>query len=156
MKTVWTFRLPMSCAALLALFACSLPAVAEIYRWTDPSGKVHYTERKPADRAGGEAESLQGSAGVSFVGGGNATGATPTVKVRMFMTRSCPYCKKAKAFLQKRGIPYEELDIEASSRAKAEYDRLGGRGVPVILVGEQRLDGFDARSMERILAAAGL
>jgi glutaredoxin len=140
---------------LLALLACSSPALAEIYRWTDANGKVHYVEKKPAEGAGGQTEPLQGKGGVSFVGGGG-TGAASSVKVRMFMTQSCPYCRKAKAFLQKRGIPYEELDIEASAGAKAEYDRLGGNGVPVILVGERRMDGFDARRMERMLAEAGL
>lgn len=156
MKPVWTSRPPVCFVMLLAMLACSPPGLAEIYRWTDPNGKVRYTEKKPAEGAGGRTESLQGNPGVSFVGSSRGTGAVSPVKVRMFMTQSCPYCKKAKAFLQKRGIPYDELDIEASVRAKAEYDRLGGKSVPVILVGKQRMDGFDAQRMERMLAGAGL
>lgn len=156
MKPVWTSRLPVRFVMLLAILTCSHSSLAEIYRWTDPNGKVHYTQNIPAEGAGGRTESLKGNSGVSFVGGGSGTGSVSSVKVRMFMTQSCPYCKKAKAFLQQRGIPYDELDIEASGRAKAEYDRLGGKGVPVILVGKQRMDGFDAQRMERMLAGAGL
>lgn len=141
---------------VLLSFACAAPALGEIYRWTDPGGKVHYTEKKPAGNAGGRTEELRGKAGGSFVGNGPGQSAVGGAKVRMFMTRWCPYCKKAKAYFQKRGVTYQELDIEHSPQAKAEYDRLGGHGVPVILVGEERMDGFDAEHLERMLAAAGL
>ena len=36
-----------ACLALLILFA--LPARAEIYKWTDEKGKVHYGDQAPAD-----------------------------------------------------------------------------------------------------------
>ncbi|MFM9887608.1 MAG: DUF4124 domain-containing protein [Burkholderiales bacterium] len=41
-------------AALLgaALMASALPVAAQVYRYVDPSGKVHYTERPPAENAG--------------------------------------------------------------------------------------------------------
>ena len=41
-------------AALLgaALLAGSLPVPAQVYRYIDESGKVHYTERPPAENAG--------------------------------------------------------------------------------------------------------
>ncbi|MFN0304981.1 MAG: DUF4124 domain-containing protein [Burkholderiales bacterium] len=41
-------------AALLgaALTASTLPVEAQVYRYVDPSGKVHYTERPPAENAG--------------------------------------------------------------------------------------------------------
>jgi hypothetical protein len=33
---------------------------------------------------------------------------------------------------------------------------LGGNGVPVILVGQQRMNGFDAGGLKSLLKAAGL
>ena len=156
MKHIRTFRVPACLALLLSCLAGAAPATAEIYRWTDPNGKVHYSERKPAKDAGGQVQSFRGEARVSFLGGGGNVSTESAAKVRMLMTQSCPYCKKAKAFLQSRGTAFEELDIEASAQAKAEYDRLGGKGVPIILVGEQRGDGFDPGEMERMLTEAGL
>ena len=38
---------------------------------------------------------------------------------------------------------------------RAEYDRLGARGVPVILVGTQRMNGFGEERLARMLKAAG-
>ena len=65
MKHVRPFRMPACLALLLSSLAAS--ATAEIYRWTDPNGKVHYTERKPAEDAGGQVQSFRGEARVSFL-----------------------------------------------------------------------------------------
>jgi len=140
---------------LIAFFCLPGLAGAEVYRWTDAQGKLHFGDKPPAGTAG--VESFQGKAAVSFMGGGGeASAKTPSGKVRMFVTPSCTYCKKAKAYLRQRGTPFEELDVENSRSAKAEYDRLGGRGVPVILVGQKRMDGFDAGGLESLLVDAGL
>jgi glutaredoxin len=63
-------------------------------------------------------------------------------KVVMYATDWCPYCAKARAHFRKHGIDYVEHDIEKSREGRAEYQRLGGRGVPLILIGEQRMSGF--------------
>lgn len=38
-----------------------------------------------------------------------------------------------------------ELDIEKSGKVRKDYDRLGARGVPLILVGNKRMNGFSAK-----------
>ena len=60
----------------------------------------------------------------------------------MYATSWCPYCAKARAYFARRGIAYVEIDIEKSREGRAEYDRLGARGIPVILVGSQCMNGF--------------
>lgn len=35
---------------LLCIILC-LPSFAELYQWTDKNGKVHYSDRKPADQS---------------------------------------------------------------------------------------------------------
>ena len=45
--------------------------------------------------------------------------------------------------------------MEKSAQGKQEYASLKGRGVPVILVGSQRMDGFDPARMDTMLKAAG-
>lgn len=141
-------RLTVLC--LPALLLSAVPGAAEIYRWTDERGKTHFGENPPEGRP---AQALHGGA-VSFMGGGAAP--AKAEKPRLFVTQSCPYCNKAKAFLRKRGTPFEELDIEASASARAEYDRLGGRGVPVILLGQKRMDGYDQARLAAWLDEAGL
>ena len=54
------------------------------------------------------------------------------------------------------GIPFVEYDVERDEIGKREYKKLNGRGVPVILVGNQRMNGFSAPSLEKLLRNAGL
>ena len=79
----------------------------------------------------------------------------PPQSVVMYATVWCPYCAKARAYFARRGIAYVEIDIEKSREGRAEYDRLGARGIPVILVGPQRMNGFSEARLSQLLADAG-
>ena len=76
-------------------------------------------------------------------------------EVKMYATSWCPYCAKARAYFARRNIAYVEVDIEKSREGRAEYDRLGARGIPVILVGPQRMNGFSEARLSQLLSEAG-
>jgi glutaredoxin len=76
-------------------------------------------------------------------------------EVKMYATDWCGYCKKAREYFARNGVRYTELNIEKSATARAEYDRLGARGVPVILVGEQRMNGYGEQHLAAMLKAGG-
>lgn len=78
----------------------------------------------------------------------------PSRPVVMYATSWCPYCAQARAYFAKNGIAYVEHDVEASAAAHAEFRRLGGRGVPLIFVGEERIDGFNELAFEFALVKA--
>jgi glutaredoxin len=88
-----------------------------------------------------------------------AAAAQPAAKaagpVVMYATSWCPYCAKARAYFANNGIAYMEHDIEKSVAVNAEFRRLGGRGVPLILVGTERISGFSELAFESMLARAG-
>lgn len=69
----------------------------------------------------------------------------------MYTTSRCGACIAAKQYFAQKGISYNELDLEQSSTAREEFQRLGGRGVPLILIGEKRLEGFSAQAIEALL-----
>jgi len=75
--------------------------------------------------------------------------------VKMYATDWCPYCRKAREYFARNGIPYTEIDIEKSQAAQDEYRSIGGRGVPVILVGSERMNGFSEQRLTQALKAAG-
>lgn len=43
-----------------------------------------------------------------------------------------------------------EYDVEKSSKGKRDFKRLGGTGVPIILVGQKRLNGFSWETFEKL------
>jgi glutaredoxin len=76
------------------------------------------------------------------------------VPVVMYATAWCPYCAKARAYFKRTGTAYTEHDIEKSADARAEFKRLGGRGVPLILVGNEKMAGFSELAFESAFARA--
>lgn len=70
-------------------------------------------------------------------------------EVVMYGTPHCGYCKQARAHLQARGIPYLEKDVSSNAQAESEWRALGGRGVPLTIMGSQKLTGFSAASFDK-------
>ncbi|WP_432218684.1 glutaredoxin family protein [Pseudomonas kribbensis] len=71
-------------------------------------------------------------------------------KVVLYTTDWCGYCKQTKRFLDQKGIPFKEFDIEKDAEARKAYEALGGRGIPLIDVNGTLIRGFDP---DDILAA---
>ena len=77
---------------------------------------------------------------------------TGSPRITLYSTRRCPHCRQLKQWLRQRGLRFQEFDIEHNARAFKEFQRLGGRGVPVLLLNGQRVDGFDPKRLQRLLA----
>ena len=77
-------------------------------------------------------------------------------RVTLYSAPGCPHCRQAAEFLRKHGVAFQELNVRASPKALKQLERLGARGVPVILVGEKRLDGFKGPKLKQILLKAGI
>ncbi len=74
-------------------------------------------------------------------------------EVLLYSTAWCGYCKKARSLFEKSGVSFVEYDIEKSQLAAEEYRQLGGRGVPLIVINEQVLQGFDrSKILEQLTA----
>ena len=69
---------------------------------------------------------------------------------RLYSSNGCPHCEAAKAFMKARGIGFRDMNLSSNPRARKELTRLGARGVPVLLIGDQRLDGFDPKRFMRL------
>lgn len=141
--------------AVVWLLVLTAPAALadKVYRWTDADGKVHYSN-KPEDR-GTQAREVQ--LYIPSFGGEAEVSTTAGVGrgVTIYTTASCGFCKKAVAYLRKRSVPFIEHDVERSTTGRLDYQRLNGRGVPIILVGSQRMDGFSEPRLEALLKKAG-
>ncbi|SDJ10104.1 glutaredoxin 3 [Paraburkholderia steynii] len=64
--------------------------------------------------------------------------------ITIYTTPTCPYCLAAKALLKKKGLSYEEINVQGDrATALALMERTGRRTVPQIFVGETHVGGFD-------------
>jgi glutaredoxin len=73
-------------------------------------------------------------------------------RITLYSSRQCPACRQARDYLRQRGLDFQEFDIRSNLRAQKALARLGVRSVPVILVGDTRIDGFDRRKLQQALA----
>tara|TARA_R110002111_G_scaffold65765_2_gene107576 strand:+ start:1224 stop:1535 length:312 start_codon:yes stop_codon:yes gene_type:complete len=71
-------------------------------------------------------------------------------QVTMYSTSWCGYCRQARDLMTHNNIAFRELDIEKNAQAKQDYDALNGRGVPLIIIGDAQMSGFDVRTFKRL------
>jgi len=75
-----------------------------------------------------------------------------THRVKIYSTPSCPYCMRAKSYLEAKGIAYENIDVSTDTQGLEEMVKISGQmGVPVIIVDGQMVTGFDKTKLEALL-----
>lgn len=62
-------------------------------------------------------------------------------KIILYSAPTCPYCKKAKAYLQGKGIEYKDIDVSQDETAQKEMmEKSGTISVPVIDIGRKEIE----------------
>lgn len=65
-------------------------------------------------------------------------------KVEIYTTPVCPYCIRAKALLDKRGVAYEETNVMRDAAKRQEMEKRSGRHtVPQIFINDKAIGGCD-------------
>ncbi len=64
-------------------------------------------------------------------------------EITIYTTRWCGYCVRAKALLDSRGIPYEEVSLDDDPAFRQRlFDLTGGWTVPQILIEGKPIGGY--------------
>ena len=72
-------------------------------------------------------------------------------QVTVYSTQNCPYCRLAKAFLDRYGVEYRSIDVGVDRKAAKEMvERSGQYGVPVITVDDEVIVGFDTSRLKEL------
>jgi len=153
---------------LIVLLVPSL-CCADLYQWTDENGVKHFSNTPPGEPAGSvqQMEEVEGGEAPEtgilqqtldlFKAGAAQESSAPQPKPRrqpkvvMYTTPSCGYCHRAKAYFNQHGIRFSERDVTRSSQAQRQFKALNGRGVPLIIIGDQRIPGFNKAAIDRAL-----
>ena len=157
--------------AIITLLSAVSLAGAEMYQWVDDNGVVTFKDSPPpASKKRSKVKVYNDSdfdpapppqpAPAKRKSKGSSTAAAQTSApekerftgtVEMYVTAWCGYCKKAKEYMNSKGIPYVAYDIEKDSAAFQRYKEHGVRGVPLIIIGSNKMSGFSPEALEHYL-----
>ncbi|MDH3695024.1 MAG: DUF4124 domain-containing protein [Gammaproteobacteria bacterium] len=137
--------------AIICVLGNTLVLAQGVYKWVDENGTIHYSDKPIEENAESlsiqvysleTASEIQNQDTVSVSGGG----------VKIYTATWCTWCERAKTYMHSKGIVFNEYDVENSVIGRQEYKRLNGKGVPIILVGSQRMNGFNPDRLDQMLA----
>lgn len=141
---------------LILFFFTSGVSMAEIYKWTDVNGKVHFSDKPPPNENAETIDEQRLSSRASSytlaeikILSIDSSANQNNQKLIMYTTSSCGYCAKARSYFAKQRIPYKEKNIETSEKYHSEFKKIGGKGVPVILWEKNKMNGFSIKKFEK-------
>lgn len=123
-----------------------------IYKWVDENGVTHFgPEPQSSNASRVRLQQLN-----SIIATPTAAPATskmkPAPEIVMYGASWCDICKKARNYFKANGIRYTEYDIEKDSKAKRDYDKLNGSGIPLFQVDGNTVRGFSHKRFDKLLA----
>jgi glutaredoxin len=131
---------------LSVLLACAAGAAsAQLYRWTDEKGRVHITDTPPPPSAKSVQKTKPGA----------VTQAIKDFPVTLYTSPSCKEgCAAARAALNRRSVPFKEVQV-SDEPTNEELKRVsGGNDVPTLVVGRSVHRGFEQGAYDALLDSA--
>ena len=143
---------------LLPLIALACTAVqADLYRWVDAEGKVHYSDDPPpSDVKQVEKKKVNGGKPGDAPLPYSLQQAVKNFPVTLYTSQCGAACTGARELLAKRGVPYNEMDAtDATIQIELKKVTGGTVVVPVLKVGSDAIKGFEEGRWNNSLDAAG-
>lgn len=127
----------------------------KMYKWVDGQGNVTYHDRPPPADSGYRVEEKQVRSGAARTTD-EADDAAQKFPVVLYSVPKCSSCDSARAYLQKRKVPFSEKNVEKDVKLQEELKaKAGALAVPTILIGSKVMNGYLESLLEGELNQAG-
>jgi glutaredoxin len=143
-----------SVLALLGFLHCT-PALA-LYKFIDENGRVAYSDRPPPPGLKNLAANTSGAGSSSDDLPYVLKNSVAKYPVTLYSIADCAPCQDARKLFEQRGVPFTEkmvrttADTDQMKKASLPFERF-----PVISVGSQTQNSFEAGALHGLLDAAG-
>lgn len=140
-----------------ALLLLPVLAQAQMYRWVDDKGKVHYSDQAPSSGAKNvQKQSMSAGQAPSAALPYALQQAVRTFPVTLYTSESCKdSCAQARELLNKRGVPYSEVTVTDEADIAQLKQLSGDSVVPLMTVGREVYKGFESGIYKTALDNAG-
>ncbi|MDH3280845.1 MAG: DUF4124 domain-containing protein [Gammaproteobacteria bacterium] len=141
----------LSLVTLVAFAVSPAASGAKLYKWVDQDGKVTYQDQPPPEDAQSVKEYRDPEVRRPAV-----AAAGERAPVTLYSVEKCDACDLVRLFLQKKGVPFSEIDVGNDREAQQELlENVGQLGVPTLMVGNTPLAGYSPTGIEAELRNAG-
>ncbi|MCD6472169.1 glutaredoxin family protein [Candidatus Aerophobetes bacterium] len=72
-------------------------------------------------------------------------------KIIIFTSSGCPWCGAVKRYLREKRFRFREVNVSKDPSAARDLARRGHQGVPVVLINNRPIVGFDKPKINRLL-----
>ena len=145
-------------AFFFILVALALPAQAQQYRWTDEKGQTRITDTPPPPgaknvrRIGAPPPKPEAELPLPF----ELAKLQKDFPVSLYTSPICKEpCAMARAALNKRGIPFNEIQVYNTETLDELKKAAGSDTVPTLVVGRSSQAGFEQVRYDTLLDSAG-
>jgi glutaredoxin len=133
---------------------------AQMYRWVDKDGRVHYTQTPPPPDARRGQNKTLGSGTGGAIPYAELPYATQTAArnfpITLYTAPECGApCDQARGLLVKRAVPFREISVQAQKEVESLKTLSGSTQLPFLLVGNQKQSGFLEEAYSALLDSAG-
>ena len=146
----------ISMLLIISVLLLTAPAQsAQLYQWKDAQGRVYYSDQQPPPSV---KNATQKSFKGSFIEGGDSfalKAAREKFPVTLYSTACGVPCDQGKRHLEQRGIPYTSKNPESGEDRAALLKLTGRSNVPVLVVGKDKIDGYEVGQWDAALDKAG-
>jgi len=81
---------------------------------------------------------------------------TETKNVTVYSTETCPWCHRVKEYLTSKGVAYTDINVgKDREKAKEMIQKTNQMSVPVVIIGDQMILGFNPARIDELLAKEG-
>lgn len=143
-------------SAVLALLLGVQVQAAQLYRWVDAEGHVHYTDKQPPKGAKDIEKKRMGTPAGEVQLPYDVRRAAELFPVTVFNADCGEGCDAARKLLERRGVPYTDRNAR-DPEVQVELKKITGGyvEVPVLQVGRSTVKGWEAGQWNNALDAAG-
>jgi hypothetical protein len=147
---------------IAAAVIAAMPALAELYSWIDANGVRHYSSDPPpaGETVTGlvviqegriEPETPATPPAASDTSAKKASKTAAKKNVVIYTDPRSQSCADALEFFSQNNVPVTQYDISASDENRKRFKSVNGEGVPLIFIGDERINGWSEDRVRSIL-----
>ena len=141
-----------------ALMAIGIPAAQAdtLYKWVDSQGRISYHDQPPPEGAGYRVEEKVLGTGNKHKEDDTLAKVVEKYPVVLYSVPACGSCDLARAYLQKRKVPFTEQNLDSNPELQQTLKKkIGSLSAPTLMIGEKVMKGYVESVLEGELDGVG-